>query len=46
MKMNNKNFVKILGSKGESLKTTIDSTIKILHKLDAKIDKKKFLQTN
>ena len=46
MKMSNKNFVKILGSKGESLKNTIDSTIKILDKLDAKIDKKKFLQKN
>ena len=46
MKMSNKNFLKILGSKGESLKSTINSTIRILDKLNAKIDKKKFLQKN
>jgi len=43
MKMENNKFLNILRSKPESFRKTINETIEILKKLNAKIDEKKFL---
>tara|TARA_B100001063_G_C16597524_1_gene468906 strand:- start:246 stop:857 length:612 start_codon:yes stop_codon:yes gene_type:complete len=46
MKMINKNFLNILKDKPQKFKETINNTIYILDKLNAKIDKTKFLKKN